>query len=176
MFCDQNKIDHFSTLIDRENVFQWNSPFVKCKETITNSCKEGWRLFQYTGLCYRYFATQHTWKDARIRCQLSAPQNKIGDLASISDATTNRFVSCLAPGYAWIGGQQNEMGDWTWSDGTQWGYENWAQGQPSSSVRSEDIKNYLGINFGCKGRWNDWTVNVNKEWHHNVRGFVCQYK
>ena len=76
---------------------------------------------------------------------------------------------------ALIGGQQSEGGEWAWSDGTQWGYENWAPGQPS--VRSQAGNNYVVLKGnGCKEKWNDWIFNVTSVWHHNVLGFVCQYR
>ena len=31
----------------------------------------------------------------------------------------------------WIGGKQ-ENGSWAWGDGSPWGFESWATGQPSS--------------------------------------------
>ena len=42
------------------------------------------------------------------------------------------FIACSV----WIGGKQ-ENGSWAWGDGSPWGYESWASGQPSS-LRSLD--------------------------------------
>ena len=90
----------------RKNVFLLNSPLLKCKRNATKPvCIYGWKFFPQTGLCYRYFSLKQSWIGARSKCQNRAPKNAAGDLASIPDATTNKFVSCLAPSYAWIGGR-----------------------------------------------------------------------
>ena len=90
----------------RKNVFLLNSPLLKCKTNETKPvCNYGWKFLPQTSLCYRYFSLKQSWIGARSKCQNRAPKNTAGDLASIPDVTTNKFVSCLAPSYAWIGGR-----------------------------------------------------------------------
>ena len=92
-----------------------------------------------------------------------------------NDRATNRFVSRLAPGPAWVGGRQNTGRGWQWTDGSRWGFESWARGQPDNGGvwGGED---FLGINFRRKGRWNDWPLNGHEAWINPVKGFVCQHK
>ena len=92
-----------------------------------------------------------------------------------NDRATNRFVSQLAHGPAWVGGRQNTGRDWQWTDGSRWGFESWARGQPDNGGvwGGED---FLGINFRRKGRWNDWPLNGHEAWINPVNGFVCQHK
>ena len=131
-------------------------------------------MFAHTGRCYRHFAQKKSWRDARTACRARAP-GQDGDLASIHDRATNRFVSQLAPGAAWVGGRQTTGRGWQWSDGSRWGFESWARGQPDNGGvwGAED---FLGVNFRRKGRWNDWPLNGHDAWISPVNGFVCQHK
>ena len=108
-----------------------------------------------------------------------------GDLASIPDGMTNAFVANLAPGTAWIGGRLEDFGDpgwagrWIWSDGSPWQYTSWAEGQPDNSVFIQLFlgnEDYAGINFGMKGKWNNWVNEGHTSWYMPVEGFVCQYR
>ena len=102
----------------------------------------------------------------------SAPRGYTGNLASVHNATTNTFVANLAPGRAWLGGYQTGNGEeepWLWSDGSTWDYENWNAGEPSNDY---GLGNYMEVNFGGQGTWNDLPVEKSIE----VPGYVCQYE
>ena len=98
-----------------------------------------------------------------------------GDLASVTDMTTNRFLTTVTSSRAWIGASLNyKGGPWTWSDGTPWCWVNWMQGEPNDEFGGED---HIEINFPPShpphpsiGKWNDMNNNDNK----NFRGFICQ--
>ena len=102
----------------------------------------------------------------------SAPPGYTGNLASVHDNITNTFVADLAPGRAWLGGYQAGNGEdepWLWSDGSAWDYENWRAGEPNND---DGRGNYMEVNFGGQGTWNDLPVEKSYE----VPGYVCQYE
>ena len=131
-----------------------------------------WTFLEHIGLYYRFFEAYQTWTDANCSCVASAPPGYTGNLASVHNSTTNTFVANLTGSQnAWLGGYQNSSGaeepsgGWRWSDGSAWDYENWFSGEPNNLGGKED---YLDINFGEKGKWNDEDTALG--------GYVCQYK
>uniref|UniRef100_A0A914DWB2 C-type lectin domain-containing protein n=1 Tax=Acrobeloides nanus TaxID=290746 RepID=A0A914DWB2_9BILA len=75
-----------------------------------------------------------------------------GHLVSISDAFTNGFLMDQASSFLalssenqyWIGASTIFVpGTWTWTDSTQFGYTNWAKGQPESNISSCGAQNVL---------------------------------
>eukprot|EP00957_Ditylum_brightwellii_P150981 11496214-Ditylum_brightwellii.AAC.1 len=63
-----------------------------------------------------------------------------GDLASIHSKQENDFLQTLSDSEtSWIGGRRminytdknNEM--WTWSDGSDWDYTKWSEGEPDNA-------------------------------------------
>ena len=71
------------------------------------------------------------------------------DLASIHSSIENAAVAALCPNDCWIGGSDEASeGTWTWSDGTEWNYENWRSGEPNTYYTNDD---YLTI--GSDGEW-----------------------
>ena len=130
-------------------------------------------MFEYTGLHYHFFESTGSWTDANYSCVASAPPGYTGNLASVHDNTTTNFVANLTGShFAWIGGFQNSSGaeePWRWSDGSAWDLENWRSGEPNNFLGKED---YLEINFGEKGKWND----EDRRSKTAIGGYVCQYK
>ena len=66
-------------------------------------CGAGWTYFRRTGGCYRVFATPGhlvgvAWSRARSSCLAQG-----GDLASVTDQTTNDFLARLTHHHVWIG-------------------------------------------------------------------------
>ena len=94
------------------------------------------------------------------------PANTTANLASIGDDATNMFLSTLTSGEeAWIGGQQDSVGVWSWSDGRNWNFTSWAANQPNNGGGNQK---FISTNFGAYGKWND--NNGNSE-----RKSMCQY-
>ena len=88
----------------------------------------GWRSFN--GCCYKYVPDEKSWHAAKNYCQQIAPANTTANLASVGDDATNMFLSTLTSGEeAWIGGQQDSVGVWSWSDGRNWNFTSWATGR-----------------------------------------------
>ena len=95
-----------------------------------------------------------------------APANTTANLASIGDDATNMFLSTMMSGKeAWIGGQQDDVGVWSWSDGRTFNFTAWATNQPNNGGGNQK---FISTNFDADGKWND--INGNSE-----RKSVCQY-
>ena len=107
-----------------------------------------------------------SWQAAENYCRNMAPANTTANLASIGDDATNMFVSTMTSGkQAWIGGQQDDVGVWSWSDGRNWNFTSWATNQPNNG--GQDQK-FISTNFDSDGKWNDNNGNSEIE-------SVCQY-
>ena len=95
---------------------------------LLTACQTGWLSFN--GYCYKFVSERKSWEAAKINCESITPTNKIGNLASVGDDGTNIFLSTLTSGEeAWIGGQQDGVGVWSWSDGRNWNFTSWATGR-----------------------------------------------
>ena len=130
-----------------------------------SDCLPGWT--QRRNHCYRHYSEKKTWTDARTFCISTAPYS--GDLASIPtvhSSNINRFLAELSTDYSWIGGTDAASeGNWEWSDGTPWGYENWASTEPNNNKGNE---HYLAINWKKNEKWYDM-------YNHYKAPFFCQY-
>ena len=92
------------------------------------ACQSGWRPFN--GYCYKFVSEKKSWQAAENYCQSIAPANKSANLASVGDDATNMFLSMMTSGVqAWIGGQQDDVGVWSWSDRRDWNFTSWATGR-----------------------------------------------
>ena len=91
-------------------------------------------------------------------------------MASVPDSETNIFLSGLATKRALIGGRKVSSGKWSWSDGTKWDFESWADGQPSDE-NGEEEEYYLELISPKDGQWNDVPLE-----YSNEHGYICQYK
>ena len=89
-----------------------------------------------------------------------------GDLASIPDQATNEFLTTLSTDISYIGASDAESeGTWKWSDGTPWGFQNWAPGEPNNVGGRQ---NFASINHMDVGLWDD-------NFETDTRPFFCQY-
>ena len=85
---------------------------------------------------------------------------------SITDRTTNDFLTRLTRRRAWIGASQNAWGSWMWSDGTPWCYQNWLPGEPNSIRAAGRKEMHVEINHPRGlGKWND---------DLRAHGYICQ--
>ena len=112
-----------------------------------------------------------SWDEARAKCQ-----DLEADLASITSEETNNFLTSLINAPSWVGGYKDKSmfwgQQWRWSDGSDWGYENWNQGEPNNRGGTEDkitirTNNFWGSWDPGYGKWND-----DKSW--KTFPFICQ--
>ena len=80
----------------------------------------------------------------------------------------NNFLTTLTQDRAWIGGMKIH-GNWQWTDGSTWGYTNWAQNQPDDAHGGQDRTQF---NWGGTGKWDD----VSGDYYPYLTGlpFICQ--
>ena len=114
-----------------------------------------------TGHCYKHFPSQVTWIEAQLQCQSLG-----GDLASVTNSVINDFLTTLTRDQAWIGGMKIH-GNWQWTDGSTWGYTNWARNQPDDAHGGQDRTQF---NWGETGKWDD----VSGDHYNPGRPFICQ--
>merc|ERR1719295_2266972 len=85
--------------------------------------------------------TSRSWEAAEDWCHEQGYE-----LASIHNDGENSAAAQLGSGYSmWIGGRLV----WQWLDGTEWSYENWAEGEPNNPKQEWCLSSYNS------GTWND---------------------
>uniref|UniRef100_A0A3P8ZRR6 C-type lectin domain-containing protein n=1 Tax=Esox lucius TaxID=8010 RepID=A0A3P8ZRR6_ESOLU len=97
-------------------------------------CKRGWQKFG--SRCFRFEETLRSWTEA---------ESLGGHLASVHSWKESRFLETLTVGspLTWIGG--NDGGRWSWTDGSGFNYQQWAEGMPNTSIGGESC---IQMNFG----------------------------
>lgn len=113
----------------------------------------------------RFDNSDVTWHGAESECKKLG-----GHLASITSVEENYFIknSLLSESYRYsnyfVGGTDANNGNWRWSDGERWSYENWYSYEPDGNT-GED---YLTMS-GDTGLWYD-TYAYEKSY-----GYVCEW-
>ena len=90
-----------------------------------------------------------TWAEAEsLAVQLG------GHLAAITSAEEQGFLaSTFGRSNVWIGLTDEAVeGTWAWTSGEATTYTNWNSGEPNGGTG----ENYVSMNWGGPGRWNDW--------------------
>ena len=88
---------------------------------------------------YRLFTVTRTWHEAREVCQLYG-----GDLASVASKQDEEKINQLLSAFVnhegfWFGLNDIETeGTYVWSDGSEYFYTNWKDGEPNNSGGNED--------------------------------------
>merc|ERR1719312_1353044 len=116
-------------------------------------CPDGWKEFNQA--CYKYVDSAKTWEDAESMCQGQTWQGVQGHLASVHSEEENIFVASLAEETIWLCHHDlHQEGQWTWTDGTEFSYSNWAKGEPNNAGNSEDCMEIASPTSEEK-QWND---------------------
>ena len=124
-------------------------------------------------MCYKLTIDDLSWDEANTECTQQG-----GELASVHDNITSHFLKSLMPSqiisfsklHVFIGGLKSD-GEWTWSDGSPWDYEDWALGQPDQKSSHD---NYLQMmSWYPDGGWNDGPSGIVT---FNKYGYICQKK
>ena len=102
---------------------------------------------------YRYIPEKMTWNEHKKMAVIMG-----GDLACITNAYENEQVRRIAGGeIVWIGGVRRNCGNgtgadnWKWSNGKEWVYTNWRQGEPNNYSEHDENR----VMFWENGEWND---------------------
>lgn len=78
--------------------------------------------------CYIYSLKPLLWFEADVECGRAG-----GTLTSVTNAMANSFIADRVEGtcYAefWLGATTAISGKWSWTDGSRFGYSNWAIGK-----------------------------------------------
>ena len=104
-------------------------------------------------MCYKNIFLAKTWPEAREYCQKEFTN---GDLAAISNWKIKQFLENVLTKSAiqnglWIGGNKVD-GQWQWSNGDVWDFENWRSGQPNPDAsKEENSSGLLKIRVGMIG-------------------------
>ena len=124
-------------------------------------CQAGYTFFDHTGKCYKavWNGGGITRSNAQKECLAEG-----GHLASIHDAKTNEFLTGLRKVRSYIGGLY-ENGQWTWTDGSAWDYENWRAGDPESP---EVYLKYAEV-YDSTGVWHNEDNIIGYD-----NGYICQ--
>lgn len=94
------------------------------------SCPDGTIEGLSPSQCYLLKSTPYTWVSAENFCKQNG-----GHLASVPAVFVNNFLKGAAQaaffntGTFWLGKTKMYTGKWTWSDGSNSIYDNWAQGK-----------------------------------------------
>uniref|UniRef100_A0A1I7YAQ0 C-type lectin domain-containing protein n=1 Tax=Steinernema glaseri TaxID=37863 RepID=A0A1I7YAQ0_9BILA len=101
------------------------------------------------GLCYVFVECRLSWYDALSNCK-----RMNGNLASVHNAQVELIIeqwNARVNDVCWIGGQFDENGNLSWSDGTSVDYTHWARGAPSfiQNNRCVMVTRYGWNNYSC---------------------------
>jgi hypothetical protein len=116
--------------------------------SLMNTLCGGCILLPLAGFAYWVCETPMAWAQARMECEARG-----AELASVhSDMENQLIVGAPAVGTSiWIGGNDLLVeGTFEWADGSDWGYENWADTEPNDVNGDEDCALVLP-----GGEWND---------------------
>lgn len=109
--------------------------------------------------CFRFRPQTSTWDAARVSCISLG-----GRLADVRNTQENQALVPLignAPA-VWLGGTDGQTeGLWLWTDGVQFTFNAWAEGQPTGQP-GEDCVRFVGsgqLGFGPSD-WTDQQCNV----------------
>ena len=91
------------------------------------------------------------WNEAENFCA-----SKGGHLASVTSSFHQRRIKAFmekkgiqSPSNIWLGGTDYEVeGEWTWSDGSKWGYTYWRSNEPTNASDENCL---------LSNRWKNWT-------------------
>ncbi|KAM4574367.1 galactose-specific lectin nattectin-like [Fundulus diaphanus] len=111
----------------------------------------------YNGRCYRFENQQKDWYEAENACNGLG-----GNLASIQTDDEQDFISGFilkktgSYSSTWVGGHKEE-GEWTWSDGSPFEFNNWSPGEPNNVGGNE---NCMEINLRGRKYVNDANCDI----------------
>lgn len=131
----------------------------EASEFITIRVNDNHTVKHYNGHTFKLIKSSVRWPDAKKACE-----DKGGHLATIPNKEKQEFIASLLDGInVWVGGTKDAQGNWTWITGEEWGYTNWAPGEPNNLNDEPYIQVYNN------GRWNDLQKSG------RTQGYVCEW-
>ena len=115
--------------------------------------------YEYNGSIYR-LTTAGTWQQAQAQAQSLG-----GNLVTVNNqAEQDWLVTTFGPTERlWIGlTDEVTEGQFRWASGETSTYTNWLPGEPNNAGNED----YVEMNYGGAGKWNDWTSTV------SLRGII----
>jgi cysteine-rich repeat protein len=108
-----------------------------------------------TNHCYRLVKLKAHWQAAESDCNVWGGAAGLGKLVSIQSKFEQELVQNLGSGHErWIGATDAAIeGQFAWSDGSPFGYDNWRSGEPNNKGNNggeEDCAEIEG-----DGQWDD---------------------
>ena len=139
---------------------------------VSLACVSGWATpIAYNGHYYDFISAPNiTWDDARAAALAASYLGLEGHLVTITSDGEDAFVGTIIfGGEAWAGGFQNPITEtdpqagWTWVNGegsfpgvsSASPYANWNSGEPNDFYGNNPLEQYLGLNLGNPGGFND---------------------
>ena len=117
--------------------------------------------------CYAHVDDKITWTQAEDCCIEWG-----GHLASIHSAAVNELLNDIRneDRFTWIGlSDTANDGDYVWTDGTPYDYENFKSGQPDS-LNGESCFHFFNQQ---NGTWNDYNCSLNT-FGNVLTSYICQ--
>ena len=111
-----------------------------------------------------------TWAEAEAECKGQTWEGVQGHLASVHSEEENDFVASLAKDRILLGGHDtHKEGQYEWSDGTTFTYQNWADNEPSNHGGHGGNEDCIEIPFPASAdkHWNDRLCSTKEK-------FVCK--
>ena len=136
----------------------------------------------WNGHTYRLIDSGMTWTEAEAYCRKLG-----GHLATITSREEQDVIASLvltgSRNSYWLGGQKDSSGAWSWVDGSEWSYKNWARSQPDNYTGSEEKLMMYRVsnprNPSSSGTWNDLqadgTCRGEAFFGTENFGFVCEW-
>ena len=127
-------------------------------------CDAGEYKNPQTNHCYRLVHQKAHWMAAESDCIVWGGAPGLGHLVSIGSKEEQTFVANLGSGHdRWIGGNDEvQEGNYVWSDGSSFSYENWRSGEPNNDGHGSDPENCAEIEDD--GRWDDQPCDKTKRY------------
>ncbi|XP_030053535.1 CD209 antigen-like protein E [Microcaecilia unicolor] len=147
--CSSNKTCH--SLLQQLKAAVCTSPGRICEY-----CARNWQY--HNGSCYFFHFVPTDWSSSKQRCEQMGAH-----LPVINDEEEERFLEDHGAAGFWIGLSKNEVGIWTWVDGTTLANKTsfWNKNQPDNKGGTEECVLIFKKAVDHRG-WNDDSCNKEK--------------
>jgi hypothetical protein len=125
--------------------------FVNCPEPVDLGCNPDVALTDFDGSRYVLTESSGTWEEMQALAESLG-----GNLVAVNSQAEQDYLTARfgADGVLWLGGTDRDSeGNFVWSNGDPFVYDNWNPGEPNNEPPQED---YLTFNSGFPGGWNDF--------------------